>query len=104
MSDFYQAGVVATLHKLGRDNLEEIESKLARYTQERPIALVLPSLYSELAGEAATRIVDELKKVKYIKEIVVTLGPASDKEFDNARKFFSALPRRQASSGTAARE
>ncbi|MBP1749986.1 MAG: hypothetical protein H6Q52_2525 [Deltaproteobacteria bacterium] len=94
MSDFYQTGVVATFHKLGKGNLEEIESKLEQYATERPIALVLPSLYSELAGEALTRIVDELKEVRYIKEIVVTLGPASDKEFQNAREFFSRLPQK----------
>lgn len=94
MSDFYQTGVVATLHRLGKSNLEEIESKLTRYALERPIALVLPSLYSELAGEALTRIVDQLKDVKYIKEIVITLGPASDKEYQNARQFFSTLPQK----------
>ena len=94
MSDFYQTGVVATLHKLGKNNLEEIESKLERYARERPIALVLPSLYSELAGEALTGIVDQLKGVGYIKEIVVTLGPASDKEFEKAKQFFSVLPQK----------
>ena len=47
------------------------------YSQERPIALVLPSLYSELQGEALKGIVRELKTVKYIKEIVVALGPCN---------------------------
>lgn len=95
MSDFYQTGIVATLHRLGKDNLEEIESKLTRYARERPIALVLPSLYSELAGEALAGIVNHLKDVRYIKEIVVTLGPASDREFENARQFFSVLPQKK---------
>lgn len=94
MSDFYQTGVVATFHKLGKGNLEEIESKLESYARERPIALVLPSLYSELAGDALSRIIDQLKEVKYIKEIVVTLGPTSDREFQNAKQFFSVLPQK----------
>ncbi len=94
MSDFYQTGVVATFHKLGKGNLEEIESKLEGYARERPIALVLPSLYSELAGDALSRIIDQLKEVKYIKEIVVTLGPTSDREFQNAKQFFSVLPQK----------
>lgn len=94
MSDFYQTGVVATFHKLGKGNLEEIESKLEGYARERPIALVLPSLYSELAGDALLRIIDQLKEVKYIKEIVVTLGPTSDREFQNAKQFFSVLPQK----------
>ncbi len=94
MSDFYQTGAVATLHKLGKNNIEEIESRLTRYAQDRPIALVLPSLYSELNGAALHMIVEELKKVDYIKEIVVTLGPASEAEFEDARRFFSVLPQK----------
>ncbi len=42
MADFYQTGVVPTLHRLGKGNLEEIESRLTRYAQDRPNALVLP--------------------------------------------------------------
>ncbi|MDI6890762.1 MAG: hypothetical protein QMC83_07495 [Thermodesulfovibrionales bacterium] len=94
MADFYQTGAVATLHRLGRINLEKIEAELTWYTQERPIALVLPSLYSELEGDALKGIVRELREAKYIKEIVVTLGPASEEEFKHAREFFSVLPQK----------
>jgi glucosyl-3-phosphoglycerate synthase len=94
MSDFYQTGVVATFHRLGRINLEKIESELSWYAQERPIALVLPSLYSELQGDALKGIVRELKEIKYIGEIVVTLGSANEEEFRNAKKFFSVLPQK----------
>ncbi len=94
MADFYQTGVVATLHRLGPHDLRGIEEELARHARERPIALVLPSLYSELQGEALKGIVDELKEVGYIKGVVVTLGPCSDKEFREAREFFSLLPQK----------
>ncbi len=62
MADFHQTGVVATFHKLGAPSLEKIESELSWYAQERPIALVLPSLYSELEGEALKGIIRELKR------------------------------------------
>ncbi|HBA55898.1 MAG TPA: glycosyl transferase, partial [Syntrophorhabdus aromaticivorans] len=94
MADFYQTGSIATFHRLGTDSLEEIEAKLARDSQERPIALVLPSLYSELEGDALRNIVKELRGVTYLREIIVTLGPASEKEFLNAKDFFSALPQK----------
>jgi glucosyl-3-phosphoglycerate synthase len=94
MSDFYQTGVVATFHRLARRDLEKIEAELAWYAQERPIALVLPSLYSELEGDALKGIVQELKQVDYLKEIVVTLGPSDEEEFLRAKKFFSVLPQR----------
>ncbi len=57
MSDFYQLGVVATFHRLGNPDLAKTESELSWYAQERPIALVLPSLFSELQGEALKGIV-----------------------------------------------
>ena len=94
MSDFYQTGVVATFHRLGRINLEKIEAELTWYAQQRPIALVLPSLYSEIEGEALRGIVRELKEVKYIREIVVALGPATEEEFKYAKEFFSVLPQK----------
>jgi glucosyl-3-phosphoglycerate synthase len=94
MSDFYQTGVVATFHRLGRLNLEKIESELSWYSQERPIALVLPSLYSELEGDALKGIVRELKEAKYVREIVIALGPASVEEFKLAKNFFSELPQK----------
>ncbi len=94
MADFFQTGVIATLHRLGKRDLERIEFELELYAKERPAVLVLPSLYSELEGEALKGIIEELKEVKYIKEVVVTLGPASEKEFKRAKEFFSVLPQR----------
>lgn len=94
MSDFYQTGVVATFHQLGQINLDKIEEELSWYAVERPIVLVLPSLYSELQGEALKGIVSHLKEAKYLREIVVTLGPASAAEFEHARRFFSVLPQK----------
>jgi glucosyl-3-phosphoglycerate synthase len=60
----------------------------------RTIALVLPSLYSELQGKALENILSKLKDVKYINDIVVTLGGASEDEFKHAKEFFSVLPQR----------
>jgi glucosyl-3-phosphoglycerate synthase len=94
MSDFYQTGVVATFHRLGGASTEKIEAELTWYSQERPVALVLPSLYSELAGDALKGIVRELREVKYIGEVVVALGPASEEEFRRAKEFFSVLPQK----------
>lgn len=95
MSDLYQSGLIATLHKLGKKNLAKIEAELLWYSKDRPIALVLPSLYSELKGEALKKIISELKNVNYIKEVVITLGPCTKDEFLNARDFFSGLPQKK---------
>jgi glucosyl-3-phosphoglycerate synthase len=92
VADFHQGGILPTFHKLGKANLEKIEAELSWYSQERPVALVLPSLYSELEGAALSGIINEIKNVKYLKLVVVTLGPCSDSEYDRARKFFSVIP------------
>jgi len=92
MADFHQGGILPTFHKLGSPNLEKIETELLWYSKERPIALVLPSLYTELEGKALKIITRELAGVRYLKEIIVTLGPCTKKEFENARKYFSVLP------------
>lgn len=92
MSDFYQTDLVITLHRLGRPGLERIESEILEFSRQRPIALVLPALYTEFQGEAIKGIIEELRKVKYIREIVLTLGRAKDEEFKRVREFMSQIP------------
>lgn len=96
MADFFQGGKIATLHKLGKPNLERLEAELTWYAHKRPIALVLPALYSEFEGESMKRIINELQdeRAGYIKEIVLALGPADKKEFDNVKKYLSVLPQK----------
>lgn len=92
MADFHQSGPIATLHRLGQPNLEHLEQELAEYAKIQPIALVLPCLYSELEGPALGGIVEHLKRVPYLNEIVVALGRASALEFRRAKEYFKVLP------------
>ncbi len=92
MADFYQTGVITTLHRLGTPNLEKIEAELEIYSKMRPLALVLPALYSDVRGDAMKGIINELKKVTFLKEIVLTLGGATDEECKWVKSFMSALP------------
>jgi len=94
LGDFYQTESISTLHRLKTDNFEKLEEDLKEYSQHNPIALILPSLYSELEGVALKGIVNELKDVKYLNEIVVTLGNANEKQFEHAKRFFSVLPQK----------
>ena len=48
MGDFYQNGVITTLHNLTRRSVDEMEDELLYFSRQRPIGLVLPSLYSNL--------------------------------------------------------
>ena len=91
MSDFFQTGVITTLHHLGKPSLERLETELHEFSKARPIALVLPSLYSEFEGPAMLGIVQELAKVKYLNEIVLVLDKASENEFRKVREFMSPI-------------
>ena len=92
MGDFHQTGVVSTLHRFRSGNLARLEEELERFSAIRPITLILPTLYGELQRPALRRIVEELKQVKYLHQIVVALGGADRDGFQNAKRFFAVLP------------
>jgi len=92
MSDFYQTGIITTLHQLGKSSLERLEGELYGFSKVRPIALVLPALYSEFEGPAMPGIIQELTKVKYLNEIVLALDEASDKQFQRVRELMAPIP------------
>ncbi len=92
MSDFFQNGTITTLHKLRERPIDQIEEELVEFGKQRPMALILPSLYSELQGDALPRIVEDLTKAGYISDIIIGLDQASKSQFEHARKFFAELP------------
>ncbi|MFC3607915.1 glycosyl transferase [Stutzerimonas tarimensis] len=94
MTDFYQNGIVTTLHQLSRRPLAELEAELISFARMRPMALVLPSLYSELEGPALNKIVEQLAQVPYLNEVVVGLDRADGDQYRHAIRFFSRLPQR----------
>ena len=92
MADFHQNGQVATLHNLRTTSTAELEAQLTEFGKQKKIWLILPSLYSELEGEALPGIIDELSQVPYIDHIVIGLDQATEKQYRHAREFFSRLP------------
>lgn len=91
MADFYQNGIITTLHNLNQRPLEEMEEELRRFSKSRPMCLVLPSLYSELEGDALPNIVKHLSKVDYLSEIVIGLDLADQDQYRKALEFFKPL-------------
>jgi glucosyl-3-phosphoglycerate synthase len=94
MGDFYQTGTIATLHRLKTDNLAQMERDLRSFAVTHPIALVLPALYSEFGTEAMVLIREELRKVDYLNEIIVTLGQAEAAQFRMVKDFLAGMPQR----------
>lgn len=94
MSDFYQNGIISTLHNLRTRTVEDLEDDLIAFSKTRPMALVLPSLFSELEKPALQLIINELKKVDYLDSIIIGLDQATKEEYKYALHFFNQLPQK----------
>jgi glucosyl-3-phosphoglycerate synthase len=92
MADFYQNGIITTLHNLSERTHEDLEAELVEFSKSRPMSLILPSLFSELEGEALPNIISHLKDVPYLSEIVIGLDRADEAQYRHALKFFNELP------------
>ena len=89
--DFQQHRSITTLHDLGMRSLEQKEHDLRLFSGYRPMELVLPCLYSEIAGPALRHIVEHLAFAKYISHITIGLDRATKSEFEDAKRFFKKL-------------
>jgi glucosyl-3-phosphoglycerate synthase len=92
MADFHQNGIITTLHNLTNRHLADMEADLMKFSKQRPLGLLLPSLFSELEGEALPNIIQHLKAVPYLSEIVIGLDRADEDQYRHALSFFSELP------------
>lgn len=92
MADFYQTGIVATLHRLQPKNFDRLEREMLDFAHESRVGLVLPALYSEFETPSMGQIVSELRHVRFINEIVVVLAKATQEQFLKARAFFDDFP------------
>jgi len=93
MADFHQGGAITTLHRLGRFDVGRLERQLVSYSRVRPIALVLPCLASELHGPGLKGIVDTLRGVPYLRQIVVSISGTDEErgEYDDMRQLFEGV-------------
>ena len=93
MADFHQTGSITTLHRLGPTDLGRLEAELRIHANARPIALVLPCLFDELRDTALKTIVETLRGVPYLHQVVVCVDGAERREdFDEMRSAFQGVP------------
>jgi glucosyl-3-phosphoglycerate synthase len=94
MADFFQDGSMATLHRLGKPNVEQLEHDLLEFSNQTPIALVLPCHVKELGTPALRGIIKELKSIQYIRQIVVGIDGANATTWQRAKRIFGQLPQK----------
>ena len=81
---------ITTLHDLNLDKqkLMNAVNELANY---RPVAVVMPMLYSEIKSEALQNITKKLNKCTYLNQVVIPLAAKNKEEFDHVKRFFQQL-------------
>ncbi len=101
MADFHQTGVISTLHRLGRPDLQRLERDLHQLGRVRPMALVLPCLHSELRDVALKGIIDQLRRVDYLEQVIVSVGGTDRREdFDEMCDAFDGVHTRSGEPAT----
>jgi glucosyl-3-phosphoglycerate synthase len=92
VADFHQTGAITTLHRLGPTDLDRLEEDLGRFSATRPIALVLPCLYAELQDVALKGIIEELKRVRYLRQVIVSVsGTDRRADFEEMQAAFAGV-------------
>ncbi|ABC78682.1 glycosyl transferase [Syntrophus aciditrophicus] len=92
MADFYQHGMITTLQRLKERPPGEIDEELVAITRKRHTVLLLPALFSEFETPSMPVIIEELKQVRYLKKIVLSLDRADERQFQRARELMSVIP------------
>jgi glucosyl-3-phosphoglycerate synthase len=90
MPDLHQSGPITTLHRLGTGDWRALEDELHEFREVRPIALVIPCLYSELEGEAIGPIVEQIADATYLSRVIIALDRATQDQYLHATRFFSS--------------
>lgn len=92
MGDFFQNGEITTLQELGKRDYKRYDAEMNEFSLQKPLALVLPTLFTDIKGPAMPRILDELEQVPYLSRIVVSLGGAKRDQYKETLALFSRLP------------
>ena len=91
MSDFKQAGRIATLPRLRCNEDRDREHELARHAQRTPLVLVIPCLVSELEQPALANMVGQLAGTPFLDTVVISLDRADEDGYRRALEYFRAL-------------
>jgi len=92
MGDFYQNGIVTTLHNLSQRSTGSVESELLEFSEDRSLGLILPCLYSELETTSMPKIIEQLCHIPYLNQLIIGLDCATQEEYTKALGVFRQLP------------
>lgn len=86
MTDIFQTGEIATIHKFTTSDVQVLETKLEKNCRNYPIALIIPALKRDFFSEANDNILKVLGKIHYLEEVIYPIDDfQSQQEFQAAR-------------------
>ena len=85
MPDFFQHPRLPTLHHLADCDLGAREAELAEWACAKPIALLLPALFSEFEKPALEGMLKQIAEVPYISEVILTVNRSNAAQFKMAK-------------------
>jgi glucosyl-3-phosphoglycerate synthase len=88
MSDFFQHGLISTLHRLGDSPILDRHEPLPGL---EPIVLILPCHYSEIGTAALHGIVKALDEAKFLTRVVISMNGIPDHLTEDVQRFWSGL-------------
>lgn len=90
MADFH-FDTVPTFTLLPEEGFATTEQRVLRASEQVPIGVVIPALYSDLAGPAMAGIIQELARMEFISKVYISLDKANSEEFRKASDIVSPL-------------
>jgi glucosyl-3-phosphoglycerate synthase len=80
MSDFFQHGLITTLHDFRSVEPGYLESVVLEATQTCPLGLILPLTAADMRSKTFAHIVNQLVGAEFLREIVVVLNVAPEQD------------------------
>jgi glucosyl-3-phosphoglycerate synthase len=90
MPDFH-INYVPTFTLLHKEALASMEARLLESSQQIPIGVVIPALFSDLSSAAMANIIKELAQMEFIKRVYISLDRADADDFIKAREIVAPL-------------
>lgn len=74
MPDFYQHARIPTLHHLAVTNTAEREAEITSWAEDKPLALLLPALFSEFEGAVLPGMLATISRVPFVSQVVISVN------------------------------
>lgn len=90
MADFY-FNVVPTFPLLPENDMAFMEDRIREASDQIPVGVIIPALFSDLASDAMAHIIEVLSDVDFVQRVYISLDQADEGAFEQAREIVAPL-------------